>query len=213
MSSSTNERILFRLKTCGAQTADGLARYLDMTPVGARQHLNKLLEHSLVTYEDVREEVGRPKRYWSISEQGQQQFPDTHAQLTIELLDSIRSVFGEDGLGQLITQREGETLKRYQAGLASEKTLKAKVRQLAALRDAEGYMADWEQREDGSFLLLENHCPICAAAQQCQGFCQSELEVFQKALGKSASVERTDYILDGARRCAYAIRPKRRESK
>ena len=190
-----------------------LARYLDMTPVGARQHLNKLLERELVVYEDLREEVGRPKRYWSISEQGQQQFPDTHAQLTVDLIDSIRSVFGEHGLGQLITQREGETLKRYQKSLASEKTLKAKVKQLTVLRDAEGYMADWQQNEDGSFILLENHCPICAAAKQCQGFCQSELDVFQKALGRSASVERTDYILEGARRCSYMIRPKRKERK
>ena len=210
MASNTNERILFRLKTHGSQTAESLAQYLEMTPVGARQHLNKLLDRGLVAYEDMREEVGRPKRYWSISEEGQQQFPDTHAQLTVELITSIRSVFGEDGLGQLIAQREGGTLKRYKRVLASAKTLKAKVKQLAALRDVEGYMADWEQNEDGSFLLLENHCPICAAAQQCQGFCQSELDVFQKALGRATHVERTDYILDGARRCAYRICQKRK---
>ena len=210
MASNTNDRILFRLKTYGSQTAESLAQYLEMTPVGARQHLNKLLDRGLVAYEDMREEVGRPKRYWSISEEGQQQFTDTHAQLTVELITSIRSVFGEDGLGQLIAQREGGTLKRYKSVLASAKTLKAKVKQLAALRDAEGYMADWEQNEDGSFLLLENHCPICAAAQQCQGFCQSELDVFQKALGRATHVERTDYILDGARRCAYRICQKRK---
>ena len=119
-------------------------------------------------------------------------------------------MFGEEGLDRLISQREGETLKRYQDQLSSHKTLKAKVKQLAALRDAEGYMADWQQGEDGSFMLLENHCPICAAAQQCQGFCQSELDVFQKALGRAGSVERTEYILDGARRCAYRICPKRK---
>ena len=67
------------------------------------------------------------------------------------------------------------------------------------LRDAEGYMADWKQNEDGIFLLLENYCPICAAAQQCQNLCQSELDVFQKALGRTASFERTDYILAGVR--------------
>ncbi len=210
MASNTNERILFRLKTYGPQTAGSLAQYLEMTPVGARQHLNKLLDCGLVAYEDMREEVGRPKRYWFMSDQGQQQFPDTHAQLTVELITSIRSVFGEDGLGELIAQRERETLKRYRNALASAKTLKAKIKQLVALRDTEGYMADWQQSEDGSFLLLENHCPICAAAQQCQGLCRSELAVFRKALGRAAHVERTDYILDGARRCAYRICPKRK---
>ena len=69
-----------------------------MTQVGARQHLNKLAERALVTYQDARENVGGPKRYWSISEHGQKRFPDTHAQLTLELIHSIRSVFDEEGL-------------------------------------------------------------------------------------------------------------------
>ena len=60
MASNTNERILFRLKTCGPQTAEALAQHLEMTPVGARQHLNKLAERVLVTYQDARENVGRP---------------------------------------------------------------------------------------------------------------------------------------------------------
>jgi len=31
-------------------------------------------------------------------------------------------------------------------------------------------MAEFEAEPDGSFLLIENHCPICAAAKTCQGF-------------------------------------------
>jgi predicted ArsR family transcriptional regulator len=33
--------------------------------------------------------------------------------------------------------------------------------------------------------LVENHCPICAAAKECVKLCQGELELFQKALGES----------------------------
>ena len=61
-------------------------------------------------------------------------------------------------------------------------------------------------QEDGSYLLLENHCPICAAAEACQGFCRSELLLF-RALLAPATVERTEHILDGARRCAYRVTP------
>jgi predicted ArsR family transcriptional regulator len=42
-------------------------------------------------------------------------------------------------------------------------------------------MAEVKTQADGSCLLIENHCPICAAAEACQGFCRSELEVFQAA--------------------------------
>ncbi len=76
---------------------------------------------------------------------------------------------------------------------------------LAELRSVEGYMAAWSADADGGFTLVENHCPICAAATACQGFCRAELEVFRAVLGDGVSVERTDYILAGARRCAYRI--------
>ncbi|HAT30439.1 MAG TPA: MarR family transcriptional regulator, partial [Janthinobacterium sp.] len=74
-------------------------------------------------------------------------------------------------------------------------------------RDAEGYMAESEPQADGSVLLIENHCPICAAARECQNFCRSELAIFQRVLGQDCSVERSEHLLAGARRCVYRIRP------
>jgi len=65
-------------------------------------------------------------------------------------------------------------------------------------------MADYTEDDEG-YLLVENHCPICAAAKVCQGFCASELQIFQSVLGESVSVQRTDHIIAGARRCAYRI--------
>ena len=78
-------------------------------------------------------------------------------------------------------------------------------RKLTALRDEEGYMAEARADGKGGFLLVENHCPICAAASACQGFCRSELEVFRKALGPGVRVEREEHLLSGARRCVYRI--------
>ena len=119
----------------------------------------------------------------------------------------MRHVFGEDGLNRLIHQREKETLKSYRAAMKDTDDLAGKVRALAKQRSAEGYMASVQKQRDGSFLLIENHCPICIAAKSCQGFCRSELELFQAALGKDVSVKRSEHLLSGARRCAYAISP------
>jgi len=54
-------------------------------------------------------------------------------------------------------------------------------------------------------LFIENHCPICAAANSCQGLCLSELELFQSVLGPAAHIERTEHIIAGNRRCVYRI--------
>ena len=206
---SSEEKILFLLKTQGPQTAAALSEQLQMTSVGARQHLSQLLQQGLVYTEDRRESVGRPKRYWCLSEAANQRFPDTHALLTLDLINAVRSVFGEDGLDQLIRRRERDSLDHYQAYLAECTDLPSKIEKLSELRTHEGYMAEAQKQHDGSFLFIENHCPICAAAQLCQGFCRSELEIFQTVLGAQVEVERVEHIVAGARRCAYRIRKRR----
>jgi len=63
-----------------------------------------------------------------------------------------------------------------------------------------------QRQPDGSFLLIENHCPISAAANTCPKLCDAEFEVFRAILGKGVAIERTEHMLAGARRCVYRIR-------
>ena len=105
----------------------------------------------------------------------------------------------EPALSTHVLLAGGETLEAASA--------RAAAAHQAALRAAEGYMAKWSREDDGTYLLVENHCPICAAAAACQGFCRAELALFRTALGECVTVERTDHILAGARRCAYRISP------
>lgn len=204
MSDDNAERILFLLKTRGPATAAALARRLRITPMGARQHLARLAAGGLVVHSDERLTVGRPKRHWRLTAQAEGRFPDSHAQMTVEILAAARRAFGAKGLDRLIVQRERDTLTRYRSALRGARTLAERVRRLAALRSEEGYMAECSQTADGSLLFIENHCPVCAAARACQGLCRSELEIFRAVL-PGAAVERGDHILAGARRCAYRI--------
>ena len=79
-----------------------------------------------------------------------------------------------------------------------------RVRGLAEVRTAEGYMA--EARPDGDdMLLVEHHCPVCEAASSCQGLCAGELALFRSVLGDDVTVERESHILRGDGRCAYRV--------
>ena len=205
MPESSEDRILYMLKSRGALTAADIAGRLGMSDVGARKHLMALQAQGLVVAEDRRQEVGRPKRYWSLGAKGHARFPDTHSDLTLELLTSVRRVFGAGGLEKLISDRERRTEADYAKALEDCSTLAERIGALAAIRDREGYMAEWLEQDDGAFLLSENHCPICAAARECQGLCRSELSIFQSVLGPAAHVERIEHVLTGARRCAYRI--------
>ena len=203
--SRSQDRILFQLKTRGPQTAADVGARLDMTTAGARQHLVKLEAQSLVESEDQREGRGRPRKYWRLTQGGHDRFPDRHSDLTLDLLRSTRDVFGDQGLERLIAHREAASIADYGKRLGKQRSLHQRVAALAQIRSREGYMASVTEETGGSFLLVENHCPICAAAATCQGLCRSELAVFRAVLGTDVTVERIDHILAGARRCAYRI--------
>mgnify|MGYP000088299861 CR=1 FL=1 len=204
---NTAEQTLFLLKTRGPQTAQQLAVLLGLTSMGARRQLEAAAEKGLASYEDVSDKAGRPSRRWMLTAKGHARFPDRHADLTLNLIEQARAVFGEEGLERLIGAREQAIEAHYSMLVEDVPGLAGRVAALAGARDAEGYMADSEVRDDGSVLLVENHCPICAAASACQNFCRSELEIFQRVLGEGCKVERAEHLLSGARRCVYVIKP------
>jgi predicted ArsR family transcriptional regulator len=202
----SRDRILFNLKTRGPQTAADVASRFGMTAAGARQHLVKLETMGLVESEDRSEGRGRPRKYWRLTTRGHERFPDRHSDLTLDLLRSMRELFGEAGLEQLIDHRERAGIVDYRKLVGECRSLRQKLASLAKVRSREGYMASVAQDGRDSFLFVEDHCPICAAAAACQGLCRSELAIFRAVLGADVSVERVDHILAGARRCAYRIR-------
>jgi predicted ArsR family transcriptional regulator len=205
MPQDNSSGLLYMLKSRGPLAAGAVARALGITAVGVRQHLAKLHAEGLVTFEDQAGEIGRPKRFWRLTAKGHGRFPDTHGDLTVNLIGGIRSVFGETGLDRLIEARQEAAVAAYRRALKPCSSLEDRVRTLARLRTEEGYMAEFEVEGDGSFLLIENHCPICAAAKTCQGFCRSELELFRAAFGAGTSVMRQEHLLSDGRRCVYRL--------
>jgi len=205
MSSDNSNKLLYTLKSRGPLGTSTLARALGITVVGIRQHLAKLHAEGLVAFDDQAGEIGRPKRFWRLTTKGHGRFPDTHGDLTVNLIGGIRSVFGEEGLDRLIAVRQKSAVEAYRRALEPCSGLEDRVRTVARLRTEEGYMAEFEAEPDGSFLLIENHCPICAAAKTCQGFCRSELELFRAAFGTEALVMRQEHLLSNGRRCVYRV--------
>jgi predicted ArsR family transcriptional regulator len=203
---SKTDQILFELKTRGPATTRDVAARTGITRQAAREHLTRLGVAELVEHTRAPTGVGRPGHTWSLTEKGHGRFPDTHAQVTVELIEAIRGEFGETGLARMIARREQGMAEKYEQALRGAPTLQERVARLVRLRSAEGYMADADRRDDGVFVIVENHCPICAAATACQGFCSSELKLFAQLLAP-ARVERSEHLLGGGRRCSYLVVP------
>lgn len=204
MKKSAADRILMFLKMRGEATSLLISEELSITKEGARKHLLNLAQEGLIQPTVKSEGVGRPSTYYTLTEKGLAQFPDTHAEITVQLLKSVKNLLGENALDLLISDREKNTHDRYEKALTKTKNLEQRLEVLVVARSKEGYMAEWK-KEGKDYFLIENHCPICAAATECQGFCRAELSNFQSLLGKEYTVERVDHIISGGQRCVYKI--------
>lgn len=204
MKKSNAQRILMLIKMRGEIDAASIAEELGITKEGARQQLVKLAEEGLINAACKSAGVGRPYTLYSLSSAGLAKFPDSHADVTVQLLHSVKSLLGDNALDLLISDREKNTYKRYEQRLKGAKNLEDKLKRLTKIRTEEGYMAEWK-KENEIYYFIENHCPICAAATSCQQFCGAELNNFRNLLGKDLIVERTQHILADDNRCVYQI--------
>lgn len=207
--SDTKRRLVERLKRVETATAPDLAGEFGLTDTAVRQHLEALEALGLVERSSARPVGrGRPPVRWRLAPAAAELFPDGHGELSVDLLEAVREVYGEEGVQAVVTARTARQAAAYHRaiGPATEAPVAVRVARLADLRAAEGYLA--EATSDGDTIVLtEHHCPIRDAAGACHGFCQAELALFRDVLGDEVTVERTSHAITGDARCSYRIRP------
>jgi predicted ArsR family transcriptional regulator len=203
----TRRAIVKLLKTEGPIDSAQLAGHLGVTAMAVRQHLYALQKEGLVTSEERPGPVGRPAKFWQLTREADRLFPDAYAELNVALIDALQDTFGAEGLNRVLSARCARQQSDYAKRIFPADPLEKKLSELAFVRTEEGYMAEVRDEGGGSYLLVENHCPICAAANACQGFCTTELELFRSILGPGVKVERVEHIVSGDKRCAYRVTP------
>jgi predicted ArsR family transcriptional regulator len=210
----TRRAIVKLLKTEGPLGSAQLAERLGLTAMAVRLHLYALQGEGMVTAEDRPVPVGRPAKSWRLTREADSHFPEAYAELSVALIDAMQETFGAEGLNRVLVSRCARQREEYSKRIRTADPLEKKLKELARVRTEEGYMAEVRAEEEGGgFLLVENHCPICAAANACQGFCSTELDLFRSVLGSGVEVERVEHIVSGDQRCAYRVRPKTRARK
>ena len=165
----TRSAIVRLLKTEGALTSQQLAERLGITAMAVRQHLYGLESEKFVSVEERPVPIGRPAKHWQLTPAADRFFPDAYAELSVSLISALGDALGPEGLQKVLESRCARQQEVYAAAVPAKAPVKEKQLQLARVRTGEGYMAEVKPGGSGSFLFVENHCPICVAATQCQG--------------------------------------------
>src|SRR3972149_6349028 len=186
----TREAILTLLKQRGPSDSEALASELGISAMAVRQHPSALRQQKLVSHREEPRPVGRPAKLWFPTPAANRFFPDAHAGLTMNLLNAAEQTFGEEGVQRLVTRCAKQQIANYRSRIPARAPLQARLGALVSIRNEEGYMAEVQRQRDGSFLLIENHCPISAAANACPKLCDAEMEVFRAILGEGVTIKR-----------------------
>ncbi len=84
--------VLYALRRRGQATADDIARQLDMTVSGARQHLAALVDDGLAEATELPRPAGqrgRPQLAYTVTDKADGLFPKAYGELTNELLGYV----------------------------------------------------------------------------------------------------------------------------
>lgn len=207
----TRQRLLDLLKVEGPCDARTLASRLKVSTMAVRQHLYALRIQKAVDSRDEMRPMGRPAKIWSLKPAADRYFPDSHAALSLDLLRVASSALGEDLLRDKLVAWARERARLLMKRLRAKPSLRARLHALWAVHARQGYMPGIEDGKDEAVHLVQNHCPIRAAAADCSSLCEAELEFIRATLGPHCTVSRTGHLLAGQRRCVYRIEERPRQ--
>jgi len=205
--SSLRRAILVNLRQRGPMSPDGLAAHLGASRTGVLQQLHALEGAGLVAHAVERHGVGRPRHRYDVTADAQDLFPTDYDGFATGLIEAISAVGGDQLLDEVLSARRRQLGTRLRdqmtVRVGPEAPLIDRVRALAVIQDAGGYLAEAIGGADGSVRLREHNCAIFHVARDVASCCAAELDLFREVLG--ADVVRETHIASGARSCTYRI--------
>ena len=204
MTTNTRSRVLRSLLLNQQRTVNELADAVDINPISVRHHVNKLEAEGLIQSIEERHGVGRPRLVYSLTNKGMEQFPQRYLQLTLRLLEQLKSNLPEEVLSDLF--------KEVAEGIAGDLTgqidleelsLKERLELLKEALVAEGFMVTLEE-DEGNYYVVEASCPYHHVGENYPEVCVVDKELI--AHFAASSPERVECILDGDKQCKYTIK-------
>lgn len=172
------------LKISGGLPVSELARRIDASYMAVKQYcedLKKLgyLERSRIP----RTEVGRPEIFYRLTTKADALFPDVGTTFTLDMLESVRSIFGDSAPERLLFQYFQHRLDEWLPKVSKAKSLVEKATLLAGLRETSGCFSLCKYDQDKGFRIEEYHHPLRRIYERYPRAVTMELRMIEQLLG------------------------------
>ena len=123
-----------------------LADVMKISRMAVHKHLSVLQNRGLVEGIEIRESsVGRPKMMYQLTSQSKSIFPKSYSAIATHALDFIERNMGKEGVERVLRDRQDDLFDKYYKHL-KDLDFDKRVKELARIRDEEGYMAESKKR-------------------------------------------------------------------
>jgi DeoR family suf operon transcriptional repressor len=201
--SSTRENVLRTLLTRQRCTINELAEAVGINPISVRHHVTKLEADGLVTSEEERHGVGRPRRLYFLTEKGMEKFPTRYLRLTVRLLEQLKETLPGAMVDKLFAQVADDLVADYTSQLDLEGiSIEERLEIVKDLLKVEGFTMEWERQEDG-YHIREVNCPYYHVGQNHPEVCAVDQTLISNML--NVPVEKIKCILNGDTYCTYVV--------
>jgi len=200
-SKTTRERVLYTLLSQQRCTINELAEAVEINPISVRHHIARLEAEGLVTSEEERHGVGRPRRLYYLTEQGLERFPSRYMKLTIRLLEQLKDSMPEPMVNKLFTQMAEDLAAEVKAE-ASGLNIEQRLDLVTSMLSDEGFTVEWE-KQGSQYLIREISCPYYRVGQNHPEVCSMDQTLISSVLAVPA--EKVNCVLNGDAHCTYIV--------
>jgi len=202
----TRGRILEELASA-PRTARDLAKKLGIQESAARGHLGRMEERGLVVPSFRREGVGRPRKRYMLTGQGQDLFPKQYDRILDTVVDELLAREGEGYVSALFAEAAERMARSVASEIPKGGTPEEKARNLVTALNRLGFRCAVEKTPDGRLKIVRTNCVFRHSALShpyllCDVFDQHLTE----ALLGQTGVDLEDSIGRGGMRCTHLIR-------
>jgi predicted ArsR family transcriptional regulator len=200
---STRELVLKTLLNRQRCTINELAEVVQINPISVRHHITKLEAEGLVTSEEEKHGVGRPRRIYFLTEAGMEKFPSRYLAFTTRLLEQLKENIPQETLNNLLAQIARDMADEHISDLDVENlSLSERLNILDHLLHEEGFTLQIEQQGD-NFIIKETSCPYFHVGQEHPEVCIVDKTLISRVLNLPA--EKITCMLEGDNLCSYIV--------
>jgi DeoR family transcriptional regulator, suf operon transcriptional repressor len=205
----TKAKILDELHGSRRKTANQIASDLKIQVSAVRKHLESLCIAGMVVQEFVREGIGRPKKFYSLSEFGREMFPRQYELVLNSLIEKLISTNDRSFVENLLKRVAPDVLGPKQGEhlfIGDTANFDEKVQRLNTSMVKFGFDSTVERTDGKTIRLVSHNCPLYKSAKRfpdllCKGL---HAEMIKVALGtKDVKLERC--VLSGDSTCVHSV--------